>query len=135
MPILKNMKIIILSHKAFKTVKLKNDPNFFSSDQDPSTSYVGEKATISGWGEKEQYLRAMEVQVIDQNNCKTKFATANVNITDAHICMFKKNESPSQGDSGGKFTFVPQPYSKLYTNIPNGIVNELLKYPKNTNWV
>jgi hypothetical protein len=38
---------------------LKNNPNFFSSDQDPSKSYVGEKATISGWGEKEQYLKAM----------------------------------------------------------------------------
>ena len=88
---------------------MQNNPNFFSSDQDPSKSYVGEKATISGWGEKEQYLKAMEVQVIDQKNCKTKFATANVNITDAHICMFKKNESPSQGDSGGKFTFVPRP--------------------------
>jgi hypothetical protein len=91
-----------------------------SFDKDPPKSYVGEKTTTSGWGASSSYLKSMEGYVIDQNKCKTKFATADVNITDDHICMFKENEFLSSGDSGGRYYFVPKSLDELI--ISNSIM-------------
>ena len=69
--------------------------------KDPSESYVGKNAIMSGWGEAEKFLKAMSLTVISQDKCRSIYAKSKVKITKDHICIFGKNEAGNHGDSGG----------------------------------
>ena len=76
--------------------------------QDPSELFVGENATVSGWGGNDEslmtqkFLKATSLTVISQKECQPVFAKSQVKITKDHLCMLRNNETVDFGDSGGK---------------------------------
>jgi len=79
-----------------------------------NTSYVGETATVVGWGKtsgggsgsSSRYLQELNVNVISQEECQTQWSWGNgrVEVGGPKMC-FRADGAPCHGDSGGGMFF------------------------------
>lgn len=77
----------------------------------PSAEYIvrdGSTALVSGWGntqtsENQDWLRAAEIFVVDNQKCRELYAVDGYVITDNMLCagLYEGGKDSCQGDSGG----------------------------------
>ena len=76
--------------------------------EDSSKDFVGEYATVSGWGNVEEggensnVLQEVEVKVISDESCKNDYSYKESDITDQMVCANKEGggQDSCQNDSG-----------------------------------
>ncbi|CAL8070464.1 unnamed protein product [Orchesella dallaii] len=78
-------------------------PVCLPTEKDLKKFFVGENATVVGWGhtsdmgEETDVLRRAEVQVVSNEECLKHYPT----ITDSMLCAYTPGKDACQGDSGG----------------------------------
>lgn len=72
----------------------------------------GEICVVSGWGDMEfstgtfpEFLRMVEVPVVNRNVCSKAYATLNTKVTEKMICTGTTMKDACQKDSGGPLTY------------------------------
>ncbi|ODM99297.1 Venom serine protease 34 [Orchesella cincta] len=83
-------------------------PVCLPTEKDMEKLYIGENATVVGWGQTSEngdvssVLMKTNVEVISNADCSTHYPT----ITDRMLCAFTPGKDACQGDSGGPLFVV-----------------------------